>query len=78
MPIIIANPCASLTSIIGRGFVVPSVSYGDFSESQLATRVAALLRMAPAALNSTNCKIKGDKDTSYYSELRPFALFHGV
>jgi len=37
--------------------IVPSVSYGDFSESQLAARVDALLRTPPAALatsSSTN------------------------
>jgi hypothetical protein len=37
--------------------VIPSVSYGDFSESQLVARVDALLRELPAAVatsSSTN------------------------
>jgi hypothetical protein len=71
--ILIPNPYSTYRAHRRQHSAVPSVSYGDFSESQLAARVDALLRAPPAALATSSSTNAGGPGLEGTRKLPPSA-----
>lgn len=71
--ILILNPYSTYRAHRRQHSVVPSVSYGDFSESQLAGRVDAHLRAPTAALATSSSTNAGRPELEGTRKLPPSA-----